>query len=151
MASFSHILSPLDLGKIKLKNRVVMGSMHTGLEDEKDYAKLAAYFASRARGQVGLMVTGGYSPNVLGWLSPFSSRLTSSSDISKHRFVTDAVHAENSKIFLQILHSGRYGFHPFCVAPSAIKSPISKFSPWRMPKWLIKKTIKDYKLLIFYE
>ena len=94
MANFSHILSPLDLGKIKLKNRVVMGSMHTGLEDEKDYAKLAAYFASRARGQVGLMVTGGYSPNILGWLSPFSSRLTSSSDISKHRFVTDAVHAK---------------------------------------------------------
>jgi 2,4-dienoyl-CoA reductase (NADPH2) len=144
MANFSHLLSPLDLGKIKLKNRVVMGSMHTGLEDDKDYSKLASYFAARARGQVGLMVTGGFAPDVLGWLAPFSSKLTSKAEVAKHCKVTDAVHKEGSKIFLQILHAGRYGYHPFCVAPSAVRSPISRFSPWAMPKWLIQKTISNY-------
>ena len=116
---YPHLLAPLDLGFTTLKNRVLMGSMHTGLEDKaKDFPKLAAYFAERARGGVGLIVTGGFAPNVEGWLSPFGSRLASSGSARKHRVVTDAVHADGGKIALQILHAGRYGYSPFSVAPS---------------------------------
>jgi 2,4-dienoyl-CoA reductase (NADPH2) len=130
MNSYPHLLAPLDLGHVVLPNRVIMGSMHTGLEDRaKDLPKLAAYFAERARGGVGLMVTGGYAPNRTGWLTPFGSRLTSSRQARKHRIVTDAVHAEGGRIALQILHAGRYAYHPFSVSASALKAPINPFRP----------------------
>ena len=122
-----------------------MGSMHTGLEDKvKDFPKLAAYFAERARGGVGLMVTGGFAPNVEGWLSPFGSRLASSSAARSHRIITDAVHAEGGKIALQILHAGRYGYSPFSVAPSRIKSPITPFTPRALSAGGIERQIKCF-------
>ncbi|PCE33753.1 NADPH-dependent 2,4-dienoyl-CoA reductase [Burkholderia ubonensis] len=127
---FPHLLAPLDLGFTTLKNRVLMGSMHTGLEDSrKTLLRLAEYFAERARGGVGLMVTGGFAPNVAGWTKPFGGTLMTSSAARRHRAITDAVHTEGGKIALQILHTGRYGYHPFAVAPSKIKSPISPFAP----------------------
>ncbi len=142
---YPHLLEPLDLGFTTLKNRVLMGSMHTGLEEEKNgFEKMAAYFAERARGQVGLIVTGGIAPNRAGWVSPFAAKLSSKSEAKKHKIITDAVHQEGGKICMQILHSGRYGYHPLLVAPSAIKSPISPFKPWRLSKSGIKGTIKDY-------
>ena len=144
MNRFKHLLSPLDLGFTSLKNRVLMGSMHTGLEDEKDYGKLSEYFAERARGEVGLMVTGGFSPNRSGWLAPFSCKLSSAKETSKHKLVTEAVHRHDGKIALQILHAGRYSYHPLSVAPSRLKSPINPFTPWTMPRFFIKQTIKDY-------
>src|SRR6187551_1272456 len=107
--NYPRLFAPLDLGFTRLANRIVMGSMHTGLEDRaRDFPKLAAYFAERARGGVGLMVTGGFAPNVEGWLAPFASRLASSSQARSHRVITGAVHAEGGKIALQILHAGRY-------------------------------------------
>ncbi|KVD82287.1 NADPH-dependent 2,4-dienoyl-CoA reductase [Burkholderia ubonensis] len=128
--SFPHLLAPLDLGFTTLKNRVLMGSMHTGLEDSrKTLPRLAEYFAERARGGVGLMVTGGFAPNVAGWTKPFGGTLMTSSAARRHRAIPRAVHAEGGKIALQILHTGRYGYHPFAVAPSKIKSPISPFTP----------------------
>ena len=142
---YPHLLAPLDLGFTTLKNRVLMGSMHTGLEDSaKDFPKLAAYFAARARGGVGLMVTGGYAPNVEGWLSPFGSRLASSGSARKHRVVTDAVHADGGKIALQILHAGRYGYSPFSVAPSKIRSPITPFTPRELSARGIERQIKCF-------
>ena len=130
---FPHLLAPLDLGFVTLPNRVLMGSMHTGLEDHaRDYGKLAAYFAERARGGVGLMVTGGLSPNIAGWLKPFGGRLSMPWHVSRHRKVTRAVHADGGLICLQILHAGRYGKHPRIVAPSAIRSPINPNSPREM-------------------
>jgi len=143
--NYPHLLAPLDLGFTTLKNRVLMGSMHTGLEDKvKDFPKLAAYFAERARGGVGLMVTGGFAPNVEGWLSPFGSRLASSSAARSHRIITDAVHAEGGKIALQILHAGRYGYSPFSVAPSRIKSPITPFTPRALSARGIERQIKCF-------
>ena len=121
-----------------------MGSMHTGLEESYDYQRLATYFARRAQGEVGLMVTGGFAPNFSGWLAPCSATLNSRSKVKKHRLVTDAVHQEGSKIALQILHSGRYGYHPLAVSPSAIKSAISPFKPWALPKRGIKWIIDSY-------
>ena len=121
-----------------------MGSMHTGLEDEKDYTRLAAYFARRAKGGVGLMVTGGFSPNILGWLVPFSSKLSTQKEVQKHQVLTEAVHQEGSKIALQILHAGRYSYHPFAVAPSAVKSAISPFTPWALPRFGVNSTISAY-------
>ena len=144
MTRYPHLLEPLDLGFTTLKNRVLMGSMHTGLEDERDYTKLAAYFSARAEGQVALMVTGGYAPNINGWLAPFSSKLTSRKEVKKHRLVTDAVHKSGGKIALQILHAGRYGYHPFIVAPSRIKSPISLFKPLPFPNFAIEMTIRSF-------
>jgi len=127
---FPHLLKPLDLGFTTLKNRVLMGSMHTGLEDRaRDYPKLAAYFAERARGGVGLMVTGGIAPTRRGWLAPFSSSLVSRRQVPRHRLVTRAVHAEGGKICMQILHAGRYGYHPLVVSSSDRRSPISPFRP----------------------
>jgi 2,4-dienoyl-CoA reductase (NADPH2) len=128
-APYPHLLAPLDLGFTTLPNRVLMGSMHTGLEDGNNHDRLAAYFAERARGGVGLMVTGGYAPNIVGWLKPFAGMLASSSAAKKHRVVTGAVHAEGGRITLQILHAGRYAYHPFGVAPSKVKSPITPFAP----------------------
>ncbi|MBK8285162.1 MAG: NADPH-dependent 2,4-dienoyl-CoA reductase [Ahniella sp.] len=129
-AQFPNLLKPLDLGFTTIRNRVLMGSMHTGLEDRaSDYDKLAAYFAERARGGVGLIVTGGIAPNMVGWLAPFGGKLSWPWEVSRHRKVTSAVHAEGGKICMQILHAGRYGYHPLSVAPSRIKAPISKFTP----------------------
>ena len=145
MSSYPHLLEPLDLGHVVLPNRVIMGSMHTGLEDRaKDLPKLAAYFAERARGGVGLMVTGGYAPNRTGWLTPFGSRLTSRRQARKHRLLTDAVHAEGGLIALQILHAGRYAYHPFSVSASALKAPINPFKPRALTDRGVRKQIKAY-------
>jgi 2,4-dienoyl-CoA reductase (NADPH2) len=142
---YPHLLAPLDLGFTTLKNRVLMGSMHTGLEDKaKDFPKLAAYFAERARGGVGLIVTGGFAPNVEGWLTPFGSRLASSRAAKSHRVITEAVHKAGGKIALQILHAGRYGYSPFSVAPSKIKSPITPFTPRELSLRGIERQIKCF-------
>jgi 2,4-dienoyl-CoA reductase (NADPH2) len=142
---YPQLFTPLDLGFTTLPNRVLMGSMHTGLEEKKDNLQaLAAYFAARARGGVGLMVTGGIAPNRQGWLAPFGAKMTSRGEVVKHRNVTQAVHAEGGKICMQILHAGRYGMHPFLVAPSALKAPISPFRPWEMSRRLIRATIDDF-------
>ena len=142
---YPNLLAPLDLGFTTLKNRVLMGSMHTGLEDKsRDFPKLAAYFAERARGGVGLIVTGGFAPNIVGWLSPFGSRLSSSRAAKKHRVITDAVHEAGGKIALQILHAGRYGYTPLSVAPSAIKSPITPFKPRALSSAGIERQIKAF-------
>jgi 2,4-dienoyl-CoA reductase (NADPH2) len=127
---YPNLLSPLDLGFTTLRNRVVMGSMHTGLEDRaRDTDRLAAYFAERARGGVGLIITGGYAPNRTGWLLPFAAQLVSSSEARRHRRITSAVHAEDGKILLQVLHAGRYAYHPLSVSASSIKAPINPFRP----------------------
>jgi 2,4-dienoyl-CoA reductase (NADPH2) len=143
--SYPHLFSPLNLGFTTLKNRSLMGSMHTGLEERNDDMKeLAAYFAERARGGAGLMVTGGISPNRQGWLAPFGAKLSGRTEVSRHRNVTSAVHAEDGKICLQILHAGRYAMHPFLVAPSPVRSHISPFKPWEMSERLIRSTIDDF-------
>ena len=130
MSDYPHLLAPLDLGHVTLPNRVVMGSMHTGLEDHaRHFPKLAAYFAERARGGAALMVTGGYAPTIEGTFYPLASKLTTRREARQHRHVTDAVHEAGGRIALQILHAGRYGYTPWCVAPSAVKSPISRFRP----------------------
>ncbi len=142
---YPKLFEPLNLGFTTLKNRVLMGSMHTGLEEEKGgYEKMAAYFGERAKGGVGLIVTGGIAPNRAGMVGPFSSKLTSMRTADKHKVVTKAVHDNGGKICLQILHTGRYAYHPFAVAPSAKKSPISPFKPWELSKKGIEKTIKDF-------
>ncbi|STZ08275.1 2,4-dienoyl-CoA reductase [NADPH] [Moraxella caprae] len=142
---YPHIFRPLDLGFTTLKNRMVMGSMHTGLEDRFfNYGKLARYFEERAKGSVALIITGGISPNREGWLIPFGGTLNRTADIIHHARVTRAVHKHDTKILLQILHSGRYGYQPFVVAPSPIKSPISPFKPRQMSAKNIKATIDDY-------
>jgi len=139
------LLSPLDLGFTTLANRVVMGSMHTGLEDRaSDIGKLAEYFAERARGDVGLIITGGYAPNRTGWLLPFASAMISSADARRHRRVTDAVHEAGGKILLQILHAGRYAYHPFSVSASAIKAPINPFRPRALSSRGVESTIADF-------
>ena len=143
--SFPRMFTPLNLGFTELKNRVVMGSMHTGLEEEKNgFQRMADYYAERARGGVGLILTGGISPNLFGRLTPFSSQLTYFWQIKKHRIVTDAVHREGGKIALQILHAGRYAYHPLSVAPSAIKSPITPFKPRGLSSSGVERTINDY-------
>jgi 2,4-dienoyl-CoA reductase (NADPH2) len=130
MTPYPHLLSPLDLGFVTLPNRVLMGSMHTGLEDRAaGYPKLAAYLAERAAGGAGLIVTGGIAPNVAGWVAPFAGKLSTRRELPRHRLVTDAVHAAGGKVCMQILHAGRYAYHPFAVAPSPLKSPISPFRP----------------------
>ena len=143
--NFPHLLKPLDLGFTTLKNRVLMGSMHTGLEEVKNgYVRMASYFEARAKGGVGLIVTGGISPNFRGWVAPFSSKLTSKRIAKKHKLITDAVHKYDSKICMQILHSGRYGYHPFNVSASNIKSPISKFKTKSLSDRGIQSTINDF-------
>ncbi|MDX9733024.1 MAG: NADPH-dependent 2,4-dienoyl-CoA reductase [Thermoanaerobaculia bacterium] len=144
-APYPHLLAPLDLGFTTLRNRVLMGSMHTGLEDRASrFPRLAAYFAARARGGAGLIVTGGFAPNVEGWLSPFGSRLASARAARAHRPITDAVHAEGGRIALQILHSGRYGYTPLAVAPSRIKSPISPFTPRALTARGVERQIRAF-------
>ncbi|MET0467853.1 MAG: NADPH-dependent 2,4-dienoyl-CoA reductase [Aeromicrobium sp.] len=146
MNPYPHLLEPLDLGHTTLRNRVIMGSMHTGLEDRaKHLPELAAYFAERAKGGVALSVTGGYAPNWHGWLLPFGSQMTSARLADKHRVVTDAVHEHDGKIAMQLLHAGRYGYHPFKHAASTIKSPIT---PFRAPKAMstkeVDRTVDDF-------
>ena len=142
---YRFLLSELDLGFTTLRNRVVMGSMHTGMEDRFwNYPKLAAYFRERAKGGAGLIITGGISPNRQGWLLPFGGTLNSVFDLRNHRLLTEAVHAEGGKIALQILHAGRYGYQPFVVSASALKSPISKFKPRALTLAGIARTVRDY-------
>ena len=143
--AYPHLLSPLDLGHTQLKNRVIMGSMHTGLEDRFwQYPKLAAYFAERARGGVALSVTGGINPNRHGWFYPLSGTFNRKLDIRNHRKITEAVHKEGGKIALQVLHAGRYSYHPFSRSASAIKSPINPFKPKAMTTREVKKTVRDF-------
>jgi 2,4-dienoyl-CoA reductase (NADPH2) len=143
--SFPHLLEPLDLGFTQLKNRVLMGSMHTGLEEEKGgFEKLAAFYKERAQGGVGLIVTGGIAPNLRGRLAPNACQLSFSWQVGKHKIVTDAVHEAGGKICMQILHAGRYSYHPFSLAPSKIKSPITPFTPSAMSGRQVRSTIKDY-------
>lgn len=145
MTKYKHIFEPLDLGFTTLKNRVLMGSMHTGLEEQKNgLEKIAAYYAERAKGGVGLIVSGGIAPNVQGWTAPFSARMSTKKHAKHHKVITEAVHREGGKICMQILHSGRYGYHPFAVAPSAIKSPITPFKPFKLKSSGIKRTIRDF-------
>lgn len=141
--TYPNLLSPLDLGFTTLRNRVVMGSMHTGLEDRaRDTDRLAAYFAERSRGGVGLIITGGYAPNRTGWLLPFAAQLVSPSEARRHRRITGAVHDEGGKILLQILHAGRYAYHPFSVSASALKAPINPFRPRALRD--VEGTIDDF-------
>ena len=142
---YKHIFEPLDLGFTTLKNRILMGSMHTGLEEEKNgIDRIATYYAERAKGGVGLIVTGGISPNIQGWTAPFSARMSTKKHAIHHQKITEAVHKEGGKICMQILHSGRYGYHPFNVAPSKIKSPITPFKPFKLSQSGIKRTIRDF-------
>jgi len=142
---YPHLLSPLDLGFTRLKNRVLMGSMHTGLEDnKKDFPRLAAYFAERAAGEVGLIVTGGIAPGVRGSLLPSPSGLFNRLQVPRHKLVTSAVHEADGKICMQILHGGRYSYHPLSVAPSAIQSPITPFKPKELSAKGVEKQIRNF-------
>ncbi len=145
MAHYSYLFSPLDLGFTTLKNRILMGSMHTGLEeDPHDAPKLAEFYAQRAAAGVALIVTGGISPNKQGVLLPHAATLMSEDQLPSHQLVTDAVHKQGGKIALQILHTGRYSYQPNLVAPSAIQSPITPFKPQAMSHEQIEQTIEDY-------
>jgi 2,4-dienoyl-CoA reductase (NADPH2) len=141
---YPHLLAPLDLGFTRLKNRVLMGSMHTGLEDARDLSRLAAYFRERAEGEVGLIVTGGFAPNVVGWAKPFAGTLATTSAARRHQVVTQAVHEAGGKIALQILHTGRYAYHPLAVAPSRLKSPISPFTPMALSAGGVERQIRAF-------
>lgn len=143
--NYPHLFAPLQLGRITLPNRILMGSMHTGLEDKAaDFDRLAAYFAERARGGVGLMVTGGIAPSIEGWLKPFGGRMTLPWHKPRHRKITQAVHAEGGRICMQILHAGRYGYHPLSVAPSPLQSPITPFKPRALGARAVDRTINDF-------
>ncbi|MEE9455506.1 MAG: NADPH-dependent 2,4-dienoyl-CoA reductase [Paracoccaceae bacterium] len=144
MPSYPHMLAPLDLGFTTLKNRVLMGSMHTNLEELGDWDRIAEYFGERAAGGVGLMVTGGMAPNIEGGVLPGAAGLFNDQDIANHKVVTDRVHAEGGKIAMQILHAGRYAYNHHAVAPSAIKSPISPFPPAELDGEGIEKQINDF-------
>ena len=143
--NYPYLFQPLDLGFTQLSNRVLMGSMHTGLEERRNGSrKLAAFYAERAKGGVGLIVTGGVAPNRAGWTTPFSGKLSSSGEARQHRIITDAVHDEGGKICMQILHTGRYAYHPFGVAPSALRSPITPFKPRALSGVGVLVTIRDF-------
>ncbi|KJG56499.1 2,4-dienoyl-CoA reductase [Photobacterium kishitanii] len=142
---YPFLLAPLDLGFTQLRNRVLMGSMHTGLEEERGgFHKLATFYATRAQAGVGLIVTGGFSPNFRGRLHPLSAEFSNSRHVRKHQIITTAVHQQGGKIALQLLHAGRYAMSPFAVSASAIRSPISKFTPSKMSHRQIKNTINDF-------
>ena len=143
MTAYPHMLAPLDLGFTTLKNRVLMGSMHTGLEETKDWNRVAEFYAARARGGVALMVTGGMAPNREGGVFPGAAGLFSDEDIANHKIVTDRVHDADGKIAMQILHAGRYAYSPDCVSASAVKSPISPFPPKELDEDGIEKQIAD--------
>ena len=145
MSAYPHLLQPLDLGFTTLRNRVLMGSMHVGLEEAKDgFERMAAFYAERARGGVALMVTGGIAPNDDGRPYPGGARMASEEEAEKHKVVTDAVHAAGGKIAMQILHFGRYAYHPGLVAPSAIKAPISPMPPRALTTEAVERTVNDY-------
>jgi len=142
---YPNLLAPLDLGHVTLRNRVLMGSMHVGLEEERgSFEKMSAYFAARAAGGVGLIVTGGISPNIAGQLKPFAATLATKREARRHKNITDAVHAEGGHIAMQILHAGRYGYHPLCVAPTRQQSPISPFKPWSLTTRGVERTIDNF-------
>ena len=143
MTDYPHMLRPLDLGFTTLKNRVLMGSMHTNLEERGDWNRVAEFYATRARGDVGLMVTGGMAPNAEGGVFPEAAGLYTAQDVTNHRMVTDRVHAAGGKIAMQILHAGRYAYGAECVAPSPVKSPISPFPPKELDEAGIEKQIAD--------
>ena len=141
---YDKMLSPLDLGWTTLKNRILMGSMHTNLEEiPGGFERAAVYFAERAKGQVGLIVTGGISPNPEGCVAAMAAKLNTEEEVKHHKLITSAVHAEGGKICMQILHTGRYGYHPKIVAPSAIQAPINFFKPKELSPEEIEKTIDD--------
>lgn len=143
--AYDHLLSPITIGDLTLRNRVVMGSMHTGLEDHvRDIPKLSAYFAERARGGVGLIVTGGYAPNKRGWLKPLAAEMSSRLHAARHREVTGAVHEEGGAIALQVLHAGRYAYVPWSVSASAIKAPINPFKPHALSTKGVEGTVSDF-------
>ncbi|MFP4326576.1 MAG: FAD-dependent oxidoreductase [Paracoccaceae bacterium] len=144
MTGYPHLLQPLDLGFTTLKNRVLMGSMHTNLEETGDWNRIAEFYAERARGEVGLMVTGGIAPNREGGVFPGAAGLYTEEDIAHHRLVTDRVHEAGGKIAMQILHAGRYAYGPDCVGPSPVKSPISPFPPKELDEAGIEKQIADF-------
>jgi 2,4-dienoyl-CoA reductase (NADPH2) len=142
---YPHLLSPLDLGFTRLKNRILMGSMHTGLEEAPDgFQRMAAYFAERARGGVGLIVTGGVSPNEAGCAAAGAAKLTTIEEMQNHRIVTRAVHREGGKIAMQILHTGRYAFHENLVSASAFKAPINVFKPRALSTEEVEEQIFDF-------
>lgn len=142
---YPHLMAPLDLGFTTLKNRVLMGSMHTGLEERPDgFERMAAYFAERARGGVGLMVTGGIGPNEEGSVYAGAAKLSTTEEAEQHKIVTQAVHDVGGKICMQILHAGRYAFSPKSVAPSAIQAPINPFKPIELDEMGIEKQIQDF-------
>jgi 2,4-dienoyl-CoA reductase (NADPH2) len=142
---YPHLLAPLDLGFTQIKNRVLMGSMHTGLEDRAWHiGKLAAYFAERARGGVGLIVTGGYAPNLEGSFYPLSAKFSGKGDVARHLKLTRAVHDEGGKICLQLLHAGRYAYHPLSVSASRIKSPINPFTPRALTGFGVRRQIRAF-------
>ncbi|MEQ9640018.1 MAG: NADPH-dependent 2,4-dienoyl-CoA reductase [Alphaproteobacteria bacterium] len=144
MSAYPHLLAPLDLGFTTLANRVIMGSMHTGLEEtENGFAKLAAFYAERARGQVGLMVTGGVAPNAEGRFGLIDAPMDGEHG-GDHNVITKAVHDAGGKILMQVLHTGRYGQHPDCVAPSPIRAPINKFSPRALTSPEVTQTVEDF-------
>ncbi|MER5308834.1 NADPH-dependent 2,4-dienoyl-CoA reductase [Streptomyces sp. NPDC002773] len=145
MTPYPHLLSPLDLGFTTLPNRVIMGSMHVGLEEtEHGFERMAAFYAERARGGVGLIVTGGIAPNDAGRPWDGGAKLTTPDEVAEHRLITDAVHAEGGRIAMQILHFGRYAYHPALVAPSALKAPISPFVPNELTDAEVEQTVEDY-------
>lgn len=144
MTEYPHLLAPLDLGFTTLKNRALMGSMHTGLEETKDWNRVAEFYAERARGEVGLIVTGGMSPSKEGGVFPGAAGLFNEDDIANHRVVTDRVHEAGGKIAMQILHAGRYAYSPECVSASPVKSPISPFPPKELDEEGIEKQISDF-------
>jgi 2,4-dienoyl-CoA reductase (NADPH2) len=141
---YEHLLRPLDLGFATLPNRILMGSMHTGFEARNAMAELAAFYAERARGGAALIVTGGYSPNDAGNLGPHRAQFSTAADAARHRVIPQAVHEAGGRIVLQLLHSGRYGFHEKVVAPSAVKSPINPHAPRAMSEADIERTIDDF-------
>ena len=143
MTAYPNMLAPLDLGFTTLKNRVLMGSMHTGLEETKDWNRVAEFYAERARGEVALMVTGGIGPNLEGSVLPGAAMMTTDEDVANHSIVTQRVHEAGGKIAMQILHAGRYAYGPMCVAPSPVKSPISPFPPKELDEDGIEKQISD--------
>ncbi|MER5963592.1 NADPH-dependent 2,4-dienoyl-CoA reductase [Streptomyces sp. NPDC002057] len=145
MTPYPHLLSPLDLGFTTLPNRVIMGSMHVGLEEtEHGFERMAAFYAERARGGVGLIVTGGIAPNDAGRPWDGGAKLTTAEEVAEHRQITDAVHEAGGRIAMQILHFGRYAYHPALVAPSALKAPISPFVPNELTDAEVEQTVEDY-------
>ena len=142
---YPHVFEPLDLGCMVLPNRILMGSMHTGLEEEKGgMQKLAAFYAERAAGEAGLMVTGGIAPNMAGVVAWGGARMSMRHHARHHRIIPEAVHAEGGRILMQILHAGRYAYTPFCVAPTATPSPISRFKPRKLGARGVERTIGDF-------